>query len=255
MPDEDKTMTLGEHLTELRRRVIICLLVTGLAFFAVFAVFFTFKKQTLALLCDPVVRQFQESEFVLRTLEPFEGFMVMTKLSLIAALVMVSPVIIYQIWAFITPGLKDNELQWAKPILGSGVVLFAGGVALCYLLVVPTVFSFFLRLNVDMGVDPAWSLDSFIHTELMMLAGFGLAFELPLVIAFLALIGLVTPETLVRRRKYAILLIVIGSAVLTPDPSAITMLIMAIPLCVLYEASIIVVKVIYSRRRKRAMVG
>jgi len=255
MPDDEKSMTLGEHLTELRRRVIICLLVTGGAFFAAFAVFFAFKKQTLALLCDPVTRQFQQSQFVLRTLEPFEGFMVMMKLSLIASLVAVSPVIVYQIWAFIAPGLKDDELRWAKPILASGVLLFAGGVALCYFLVVPTVFSFFLRLNMDMGVEAAWSLDRFIHTELMMLAGFGLAFELPLVIAFLALIGLVTPEGLARRRKYAILLIVIGSAVLTPDPSAITMLIMAVPLCVLYEASIIVVKIMASRRRKKAMAG
>ena len=255
MPDDEKTMTLGEHLTELRRRVIICLLVTGVAFFAVFAVFFAFKKQTLGLLCDPVARQFQESEFVLRTLEPFEGFMVLTKLSLIAAAVLVSPVIVYQIWAFIAPGLKDDELRWSKPILASGVMLFAGGVSLCYFLVVPTVFSFFLRVNTDMGVDPAWSLDRFVHTELMMLAGFGLAFELPLVIAFLALIGLVTPETLVRQRKYAIVLITIGSAVLTPDPSIITMLVMAIPLCVLYEASIIVAKIIQARRRKRAMVG
>jgi len=255
MPTDDKSMTLGEHLTELRRRVIICLVATGVAFFAVFAVFFAFKKQTLALLIAPVTRHFQQSEFVLRTLEPFEGFMVMTKLSLIAAAVLVSPVIVHQIWAFVSPGLKDDELRWGKPILASGVVLFAGGVALCYFTVVPAVFTFFLRVNTDMGVDPAWSLDRFVHTELMMLAAFGLAFELPLVITFLGLIGVVTPELLTRNRKYAILLITIGSAVLTPDASGITMLIMAVPLCVLYEASIVVVKIIYSRRRRRALAG
>lgn len=249
MANDDKLMTFGEHLLELRRRVITCVAVTALLFILIYLLFGT---TLLDVLRQPAMKYFPD--FRLRTLTPFEVVIVMMKVSLIAALGLASPIILYQVWAFVTPALKSNELRWVKPILGFGALLFAAGVLLCYFLIVPAVYTFFLRMNITAGTEAAWSLDSFIDTELIMLGGFGLAFELPLVVMFLTQIGIVRPQTLARQRKYALLIIVIVSAILTPDPSAVTMLMMAIPLYLLYEFSIFIAR-IFSRRRERRLAG
>jgi len=246
MPKDEKTMSYGEHLLELRRRLIIALAVTFLLFFAVF---FLLGTPLLNILREPVTRAF--ADFKLRTLTPFEIILVKMKVSLIAAIVLASPVLLHQVWQFVSPGLRDNELRHVKPVLAAGSVLFAAGVALCYFLVVPKVYGFFIAMNAESGVEAAWSLSSFIDTELLMLVAFGLSFEAPLVVVFLSVVGLVTPQTLAKNRGYALLFILIFSAVVTADPSAITMLMLAIPLYLLYELGVAAAKIIQRRREKK----
>lgn len=238
-------MGYGQHLEELRRRIIIVLCAGAAPFFATFMLL---RYQALDIALWPM--RSRAPETILATLRPEELIFVAAKIALAAAIVVASPVAIYQAWAFISPGLKENEKKAVKPLLLGAMVLFATGVAVCYFLVLPFVYEFFVQMNAKAGLQATWSVDKVVGTTLMMLLAFGGGFELPVVIVLLTQLGLVTPKTLVTRRKYAVLLIATVSALITPaDP--FSMIVMAIPLYVLYEFSIILSRVAHRKRLAR----
>ena len=239
-------MTFGQHLEELRRRLLISLGTVGAAFVIIYAFF---DYSLLKMLKAQMFSRAPEPP-ALHTLGPSEIIFVLIKISLAAAFLVASPVVVYHAWSFIAPGLKERERRSGWPIIVGVMVSFAAGVLLCYSLVLPYLYDFFVRMNVSAGTEVTWSATKVVHSALTMLLVFGLGFELPMVIILLTQIGLVTPRTLADRRKYAVLIIAAASAFITP-PDVVSMLVLAGPVYVLYEVSIVLSGIFHRRRLKR----
>jgi sec-independent protein translocase protein TatC len=169
-------------------------------------------------------------------------FMVALKVSLYASIFLALPIILWQAWLFIAPGLYDNEKKLALPFLFGVTIMFVVGVLFAYYVVAPFGFEFLITFGAFL-YTPLINIEDYIGFFAKILFGFGLAFELPMVIYFLALIGLVTEKSLIAFFKYAIVIIFIVAAILTP-PDVITQLLMATPLIILYGISIIIAKIV-----------
>lgn len=221
---DDKQLTLVEHLSELRRRLVICFL----SIFAGSLLCYLVIKRILDFLVKPVGK--------LVFIAPQEAFIAYLKLSLIAGIFLALPVILYQIWCFVSTGLKQNEKKYLLFYGPFSFVLFLAGASFAYFLILPLGLRFLLGFATS-ALQPMISISRYVSFVGMLLLVFGVVFELPLVIMFLTKINLVSPKLLREKRKYAILLIFIIAAVLTP-PDIVTQILMAGPLILLYEISI-----------------
>jgi sec-independent protein translocase protein TatC len=163
------------------------------------------------------------------------------KISFFASLFLTSPFTLYQLWKFISPGLYKAEKKYVIPFVISSSLLFIGGVLFGYFLALPPAFGFFVEFSSDF-LKPMFTLREYLSLALKLLLAFGLSFELPVLIFFLAKIGVVNSKMLSKNRRYAILIIFVAAAILTPSPDALTQIIMAVPLMGLYEIGIIVAK-------------
>jgi sec-independent protein translocase protein TatC len=166
-----------------------------------------------------------------------EAFFTFIKVSFLSGLMIASPVIIYQFWMFVAPGLYDREKRLLIPIVILSSIFFVGGALFGYFIVFPLGFDFFLGFATE-SIRPMPSMKEYLSFSAKLLLAFGLVFELPLVITFLAKLGIVTVPFLKKNRKYALLLFFVGAAILTP-PDVVTQIMMALPLMILYEISII----------------
>lgn len=246
---EPGAMTVVEHLDELRRRLIISLA----AFIALSIVAFVFYDPIFEFLRRPLCSlepaQLGDRGCRLGQFAILEGFQVRLKLTALVGLALASPVWLYQLWAFIVPGLTDRERKYAFPFVATSVLLFAGGATFAYL-VMPTS----LRVLIDLGgesLEPFFRADSYVNFIGLMLIVFGITFEVPLVLLFLGLAGVISAEFLRRHRRTAIVAIVALAAIVTPSQDPYTMLVMAIPLYALYELTIVLLRFL-TRRRKPA---
>jgi sec-independent protein translocase protein TatC len=167
-----------------------------------------------------------------------EAFFTKLKVSFIAAVFLASPVLFYQAWMFIAPGLYDQEKRYARPFVLAATVFFMAGAAFCYEIVFPVGYRFFIQEYQTIGVSPAIRISEYLTFTARMLIAFGLTFELPVVTFFLARIGVVTHHTMIGYARYAVLVIFIIAAMLTPGPDLASQLLMAGPLLILYVASI-----------------
>jgi len=231
MDEEDKLPFTG-HLEELRRRLIICFIAVGVAF----AGCYLFKERLFSILMDPLVRVMEPGQNLVFTGLP-EAFFTYLKVSFLAAIMAASPVILYQFWLFVAPGLYDKEKRLLIPIVVLSSIFFVGGALFGYFVVFPYGFKFFLGFATEI-IRPLPSMKEYLSFSSKLLIAFGLVFELPLIITFLAKLGIVTVPFLKKNRKYALLLFFVGAAILTP-PDVVTQVMMAMPLMVLYEVSII----------------
>jgi len=170
-----------------------------------------------------------------------EAFFTYLKVALLSGIMLAAPVIIYQFWMFVTPGLYKKEKRILIPIVFLSSVFFIGGSLFGYFIVFPWGFKFFLGFATE-TIRPLPSMKEYLSFSAKLLLAFGLVFELPLVLTFLARIGIVSVDFLKKNRKYALLLFFAGAAILTP-PDVVTQVMMALPLMVLYEISIIGAKV------------
>ena len=170
------------------------------------------------------------------------------KVSFLAGVILGSPVIIYQFWVFVAPGLYQKERRYLVPIVLLSVVFFVGGALFCFFVVFPFGIKFFLSFATDV-IQPLLSMKEYLSFASKMLLAFGLIFELPLVLIFLAKLGIVSVDFLRKNRKYAILLIFIVAAILTP-PDVVSQILMGIPLMILYEISIIGAMVFGKKKEK-----
>ena len=175
-----------------------------------------------------------------------EMFFTYLKTAFLAGALLVSPVLFHQIWMFIAPGLYQNEKRFAIPFVVCSTILFVGGSLFGYFVVFPFGFRFFLGFANDY-IQALPSVKQYFSFAIKLLLAFGIVFELPVVIFFLARMGLVTSELLRRKRKYAILLTFVMASILTP-PDVVTQLMMAGPLIILYEISIFIAKLAGKRR-------
>lgn len=234
----DPAVPLTDHLRTLRRLLLRCLIVVTVATTAAFGfapVLFHWLLQPAASLSTTAV--------TLQTLAPGETFRMSVQIALMAGLVVVLPYLFAEAWCFLRPGLRARERRWFSIILGSGALLFFVGAGFAHAVVTPLVLRFFWQYSVHLGVTPSWTVAHYIEFLLGNMGAFGLAFELPLVVAMLAAFGVVTPATLAATRRYAIFLICVLSALLTP-PDAVSMALMAVPLLLLYEGSIVLARLV-----------
>lgn len=227
-------MSLTAHLEELRQRLVRSVLayIVGVMITYVFSAdIFTLLKRPLTEL----IKKHPGSTLAMRSLS--EGFMVELKVALIAGLFVASPVIFYQIWKFVSPGLYDHEKRLAMPVIVSATVLFLTGATFGYFIVFPYTFDFFLSYT-SPEVSAILSIDDYLDFASKMLAGFGLVFELPLVIFILSWLGIVRHTQLIAIRRYVIVLNFFIAAIITP-PDVVSQMFVAVPLVLLYELGIL----------------
>lgn len=216
-----------EHLEELRRRIIYCLI--SILILSVLS--FIFSSKIIKILSHPI-----ESLYFFT---PTEAFFVKVKVSIVCGFVLSLPVIIYHIWSFIIPALIPKEKKYAAPLVVSSSILFLVGASFSYFIIIPIGLKVLLSFG-GAELVPLIGVSKYLNFILWLLVSFGIVFELPVVIFFLTKLGVVETETLKAKRKHAILLIFILAAVLTPTVDFVTQILMGIPLILLYEISILV---------------
>jgi sec-independent protein translocase protein TatC len=229
-------MPFTEHLEELRRRLIICFVAVGVGF----VICYFFSKQLFEILMRPLLQVMPPEESLIFTALP-EAFFTYLKVALLAGIGLASPVIIYQFWRFIAPGLYHKERRALMPIVLFSTFFFVGGALFGYFVVFPFGFKFFIGFASD-NIRAMPSIREYLKFAAKLLFAFGFIFELPLFTFFLARLGLVNAELLRSKQKYAILVIFMLAAILTP-PDVVTQVMMAGPLLILYELSIWIAKV------------
>ena len=230
---EDDKIPFTAHLEELRKRLVICCVAIGIGV----VIAYGFKEKLFEILTIPLVREMRPGDKLIFT-GLTEAFFTYMKVAFLAGIMLASPVIIYQFWSFVGPGLYKKERRYFVPIVLLSAFFFAGGSLFCFFVVFPFAFKFFLSFATDV-IQPLPSMNEYLSFATVTMLAFGLVFELPLVIVFLARLGIVTVDFLRKNRKYAILLIFLVAAILTPGPDVVSQVLMAFPLMFLYEISIV----------------
>jgi len=251
VPPEDPggQMTFFEHLVELRKRIITSLIAVGIGagvgwFVAPHFVSWITKPMLKALADQQLTQQLVYTN-------PTGFLSLLITLSIYLGLVLASPVVLYQFWLFVAPALYKHERSATTGFLFSTVILFLAGIGFGYFMMLPKVLKFLISFHSQGPVVPLISINEYFDLTLMVLLGAGLIFELPVLIFFLTLFGIVTPKFLFVNSKYAILVIAIIAAVVTPTPDALTMLLVMAPMVVLYFAGIGVSALVIGKRNRR----
>lgn len=234
---ESYRMTLIEHLIELRSRMIR----SGIVILVCLVATMPFGETIFDFLCAPARGKFPEEAGGFVYTQVAEEFMTYLKVGIFGALLLALPVIAHQAWGFIAPGLYKRERRYVFPFVICSTLLFAGGAAFCYYGILPYAMGFFLSSSSELAV-PQIKVSSYLSFVTRMILAFGLVFETPLVIFFMARMGLVTAASLARFRRYAILIGFVLAAVITPpDPGS--QVAVALPFLLLYEVGIIVARI------------
>ena len=219
---------LVAHIQTVKKRLIII----GATILVSLMIAFTFSADMVAWLNRPFPNP-------LVFYGPTEALFASIKVSFLAAVVVSLPVVFYQFWKFVEPALLPKEQRWGIPLFLLAGVLFTLGLIFCNLVILPLVIDFFVSFGMDRDITPQLSVGTYIDFNVKFLLTFGCAFELPLVLTILARVGIVSAPLLAKYRKHAILSALIISAILTPDATLFTMMLMAVPLMVLYEIGIL----------------
>jgi sec-independent protein translocase protein TatC len=256
---EEHKMPLTEHLGDLRKR----LFVSFGTLFATFLVAFTFSENIFRLIMFPLKKRLYVSadnpylrfipqdkleDIKLVFLAPAEAFWMHIKIAFVAGLILALPVIFYQVWKFISPGLLQKERRYVVPFIFVATALFLVGAAFCFLIVLPFAMRFLLTYKVGDFLSPMLSIGRYVDFCLKFILAFGVVFEIPIAIVFFTRMGLITPKTLAKNRKYAVLIAFIIAAVLTPTPDFFNQTLMAVPMIVLYEIGIIVSRIFVRKK-------
>jgi sec-independent protein translocase protein TatC len=250
-PEEGGQMTFFEHLVELRKRLIHSLIAIGIGAFigvyiAKYVIDFIIRPMKAALKAADLHQQLVYTH-------PAGGFNLILTLGIYIGIVLASPVVLYQIWLFVAPALYKHERSAITGFLFSTVFLFLGGIAFGYFVTLPYMLNFLVKFTIVSLPDvvPMITVNEYFDLTLMVLLGFGLVFELPILIFFLSVFGIVTPKFLWQNVRYAILVIAIVAAIITPSPDAMTMLIFMAPMVGLYFVGIAVSAVVVRNKNKR----
>lgn len=260
MPDDGKMPFLA-HLEELRKRLIVAFSAIGIAFILAF----NFREIFLRVLQWPLTtdvimgRRFPFIWFThkppiarLIALGPAETLWVHFKVAFMGGVLLALPIILYQIWKFVAPGLYPKERHFALPFVILSTVSFFVGVLFCLFIVLPLAMQFLLTFDPTIQQMPRFG--EYVDFTVKFLLAFGVIFELPLAMTIAARMGLVTPQFLARNRKYAILINFVVAAILTPTPDVFNQTMMALPMCLLYEVGIVSARIV-ARRSKLANEG
>ncbi len=261
--DDGSRMGFLDHLMELRRRLmggVIAVFITTILSFVFYSHIFAFLRvpidninqqyrddpelsaQAVAIGLDP-----QKGVIVPISTEPLGLIMILMKVAVITGIVLSSPIVVYQFWSFVSPGLKKSERRAIQPLLLGGLMFFVGGASFCYYLVFPLTLNFLVWLDVSMGFAPQYTPNHYIGLLVTFMLIFGLVFELPLVASILALLRILSPEFLTRYWRYVILACFLLGSILSPGGDPMSMLMMSGSMVVLYVVSIFLVKMLYPK--------
>ena len=240
---EDTTTTgsLLSHLFELRDRVVRMLI----AVLVIFLSLFYWANEIYSYLAAPLTRHLPEGSTMI-AIDVASPFLTPFKLVLMLSVFLAMPVILYQFWGFVAPGLYKNEKRIAGPLLVSSILLFYAGMAFAYYVVFPLVFGFFTSIGPEM-VSISTDIGRYLDFVLALFFGFGLAFEVPIATIILVAIGFTTPDKLAQKRPYIIVGAFIFGMLLTP-PDVISQVLLAIPIWVLFEAGVVASRIIFKDR-------
>jgi sec-independent protein translocase protein TatC len=228
--------TFLDHMGELRKRLIHSTLAIVLGM----VLGLTFAKPLYTLLQRPMLKVLPTgSQFI--TTAPLEAMMTYFKVALLAGIFVSLPYLFYQVWCFVAPGLHQKEKKAMVGFVTFSTLFFVGGASFGYFVIFPMAFQFFITLLHGTDIQFLPQMKNYLNFSIRLILAFGFAFELPLFIYFLAYLGLVTYESLKKARRYVVVVIFIASAILTP-PDVISQILMGIPLIILYELSLLVVK-------------
>jgi sec-independent protein translocase protein TatC len=242
---EPGTETFLSHLIELRDRLIRCLLVVAVAFIPAFL----YSAELYDFLAQPVIRSLPTGSKMIAT-GVITPFLIPMKIALLAAFLVVLPFVLYQVWAFVAPGLYVHEKKLVLPLIVSSTVLFFVGMAFCYYFVFGAVFEF-INNFAPKSISVAPDIEAYFNFVIGMFLAFGIAFEMPVVVVVLVITGLVNTQQLAEWRGYVIVGIFVVAAVVTP-PDVVSQLSLAIPMCILYEIGIIFARLVERRRKAPA---
>jgi sec-independent protein translocase protein TatC len=232
----DEKMPLTAHLEELRKRLIASFVAMGVGF----AICYAFKERLFLFLAKPLEERLPEGS-TLQYISIPEAFLTYLKLSLFGGFLIAMPVIFYEIWRFVAPGLYEREKRYLVPFVLLSMIFFLGVASFCYFVVFPFVFQFFMSFSDDsLLAMPA--IRQYLSFATRLLLAFGLVFEMPIFFFFLGRIGLVSYKGLARQRRLAVVLVFLGAALLTP-PDVVSQLMLAGPLMILFELSIQIVRI------------
>ncbi len=237
--------TLMSHLLELRDRLLRAML-TLLVVFVPCAVF---ANEIYTLVAQPLLEKLPQGTTLIAT-NVVSPFMTPFKLAFYASIFLSMPMLLYQIWAFVAPGLYKREKRFAVPLLLSSVILFYAGVLFAYFVVFPVMFTY-LVTTAPTGVTYMPDIAAYLDFVLTLFFAFGVAFEVPVAVVLLVLTGLVKVESLGKNRGYVVIGIFVVAAFLTP-PDAISQTIMAVPMWLLYEGGLVMARVMQKMRREAA---
>jgi sec-independent protein translocase protein TatC len=236
-PAEIGSMPFLNHLEELRRRLLKSLL----ALVLMTAVAYYFKDHLMAFIVEPL------GNVKLHVTQVTGSFYAYLKISLIGGVVGAAPIVFYQLWSFVSPGLYPQEKARVFPLVFVATVLLLVGASFCDLVVLPYSLKFLIGFSGDL-LSPIITVGSYLTFSGMLLLAFGVGFEMPVVAYFMGKVGIISSRFLGKGRRYAVVLILITAAILTPTPDIATQLMLAGPLYLLYEISIIIVRVTGKRK-------
>ncbi|AUS12874.1 MULTISPECIES: twin-arginine translocase subunit TatC [Bacillus] len=234
-------MSLLEHIAELRKR----LLIVALAFVVFFIAGFFLAK--------PIIVYLQETDEAKQlTLNAFnltDPLYVFMQFAFIIGIVLTSPVILYQLWAFVSPGLYEKERKVTLSYIPISILLFLAGLSFSYYILFPFVVDFMKRISQDLNVNQVIGINEYFHFLLQLTIPFGLLFQMPVILMFLTRLGIVTPMFLAKIRKYAYFTLLVIAALITP-PELLSHMMVTVPLLILYEISILISKTAYRKAQR-----
>lgn len=231
-PEVEGELPFLAHLIELRERLLKAVVAIGVLFLAGLP----FANRIYATLAQPLLDKMPAGTKMI-AIEVASPFLTPLKLTFFAALIIAMPYVLFQAWSFVAPGLYKHERRLAVPLLVSAVGLFYAGCAFAYFLVLPAVFGF-LQAVAPVGVAVMTDISQYLDFVLVLFLAFGLCFEVPVAVVILVLLGWVTPAQLREARSYVIVGAFVIAAILTP-PDVVSQLLLAIPMCILYEVGIL----------------
>ncbi|MDX1516259.1 MAG: twin-arginine translocase subunit TatC [Woeseiaceae bacterium] len=242
-PDEREELaegTLLSHLVELRSRLVKM----GAAIVIVFAALLPFSKKIFAIVAEPIIRTLESGEMI--ATNPLSVIFTPFKITFIVAIAIAMPIVLYQVWSFVAPGLYRKEKRFAFPLLASSILLFYAGIAFAYFVLFPLVFNFLVAFAPDI-VEIMPDIATYASFVVMISFVFGLAFEVPVATVLIVWAGITTPDKLAKARPYVFLMAFVVGMFLTP-PDVISQTLLAVPVYLLYELGIFMSKMFAPRR-------
>ncbi|MBI2822255.1 MAG: twin-arginine translocase subunit TatC [Acidobacteria bacterium] len=225
-------MSFLEHLEELRTRIVYSLVAVLISF----VVCFFFNVEIFRFIAAPIKQVLPAGQKDLFYITPTEGFGISMKVSLLVGIFLVSPFLLWQLWLFISPGLYRHEKAYALPFLFASTILFLLGGSFAYTIALPRALAFLINFNPELR--PLITATEFFDFAALIILGMGVVFQMPILIGFLSLFGIVTPRFLIHHFKYATLIIFMLAAVISPTGDAVNLFVFALPMLALYALSI-----------------
>jgi sec-independent protein translocase protein TatC len=244
-------MSFFEHLVELRKRLISALLAVGVGMVVGLAL----AKHFINFIILPMQAALRENHLddKLYYTSPAGYIGLVINLGLYLGIAIAMPWVLYQVWLFVAPGLYKHERRAVASFIGSSMSLFLCGIAFGYFVLLPQVLTYVVHFANDGPIRPLISINEYFSLILVVLVGLGIIFELPVLIFILSVFGIVTPKFLMKNFRYAMLLITIAAAIVTPTPDATTMLVFMAPMVVLYFVGVLVSYLVVRRKQARAL--